>query len=101
MQIVKIDSVPVLQVGCRAGSELELRGGGGKDLLINFDTTDSRFDFHFLKYHPDHYISLFERFCSPGGDWLNSYTISRSSLDPLKQPHYKAAYNGSYPVENQ
>ena len=49
MWIVKIDSVPVLQVGCRAGSELELRGGGGKDLLINFDTTDSRFDFHFLK----------------------------------------------------
>ena len=26
--IVKIDSVPVLQVGCHARSELELRGGG-------------------------------------------------------------------------
>ena len=64
MWIVKIDSVPVLQVGCRAGSELELRGGGGKDLLINFDTTDSRFDFHFLKYHPDHCRKYFQRFAA-------------------------------------
>ena len=29
VRIVKIDSVPVLQVGCRARSELELRGRGG------------------------------------------------------------------------
>ena len=28
VQIVRIDSVPVLQAGCRAGYELELRGEG-------------------------------------------------------------------------
>ena len=55
MRIVKIDSVPELQTRRRAGSELELRGRGGlKGLLINFDTTDSRFDSSLLKYHPDH-----------------------------------------------
>ena len=53
VRIVRIDSVPVLHVGCCAGSELELRGKGGggiKDFLVNFDTTDSRFDLHCLKY---------------------------------------------------
>ena len=55
VRIVKIDSVPVLQVGCRAESDVELRRRGGtKDLLVNFNTTDSRFDFHLPKYHPDH-----------------------------------------------
>ena len=53
------------------------------------------------RYHPDHCINLFQRFCSLGGGGLNSYTIPQSPLDPLKQPHYKAAYNGSYPVENR
>ena len=28
VRIVRIDSVPVLQAGCRAGSKLELRGEG-------------------------------------------------------------------------
>ena len=28
VRIVRIDSVPVLQAGCRVGSELELRGEG-------------------------------------------------------------------------
>ena len=56
VRIVRIDSVPILQVGHRAGSELEPRGRGGrfKDLLVNFDTTDSGFNFHLLKYHPNH-----------------------------------------------
>ena len=67
MWIVKIDSVPVLQVGCRAGSELELRGGGGKDLLNNFDTTASCFDFHWLKSHPDHCRKEFHRLAAQVG----------------------------------
>ena len=47
VRIVRIDSVPVQQAGCRAGSELELRGEGWdkKKILDNF---------HWLKYHPDH-----------------------------------------------
>ena len=54
--IVRIDLVPVLQAGCRARSELELRGEGWdkKIYLTIFDTADSCFDFHWLKYHPDH-----------------------------------------------
>ena len=42
MLIVKLASVLVLQARGHTGSELEL--GGGKRLLINFDTADSRFD---------------------------------------------------------
>ena len=76
--------------------------GGGENSLLTCSFSDVVVStYPVSRYHPDHYISLFERFCSPGGDWLNSYTISRSSLDPLKQPHYKAAYNGSYPVKNR
>ena len=53
MQIVKIESVPVLHAKRCAGSELELRVGETKGLLINFDTTGSCFDSSLLKYHPD------------------------------------------------
>ena len=60
---------------CLIRTRAEGGGGGGKDLLINFNTADSHFDFHWLKYHPDH---------CPGGGGLNSYTNSRDPLALLK-----------------